>query len=585
MAVRRHITITEEQYRFLSEGINYRNNGDGTLDMTVNTDTTDKANIGGNSVDTRVFGTRKDILHGDGTASKRNATLSQKNTSQRAAIEFYQNVIKFVRNGRKGELEAPQGLDSVTYTAVKKWFDQDYSDNRIIDGATKAINRIQSAGEVTFNKYDRVTSQSNNDNDRLFRYNTGTVPYTNVKYIALFTMTDFNFSDAIKHGKLRQNGNTDELLGITKDQREKSGRTLANIDLTYDQGKHQPNVAGNFSLNGVKDGHYKQQYGYKGEGGYSSVSAFLDKSVMYAASVLKEQGFTPDYIIAAPSSSKFNDYYCQNLSHKLGKEYIRDFFQRNVVNVRFDNNKDPQEMAKQGFSQKDILEFETQVKGVAYGEIAHIISTPIKQLISQYQKYFEGIRTDKGSRSFVDSETVSDCVTIHAYNSILPSLKEGRNDTAVFLAQNFMNSTLKLQRKFNTQYVIAQAINIINKRIGQQAFGAALQQMKQLTEQYVNILSERGYKLQFNTRRFKITHFKKQFRPFLHNVYVVADTQTNKYGELFKRYQNAKFLIFDEDINSGATLKCAIDALNEKLPENSDQNLLCLVNAYSASGY
>ena len=69
------------------------------------------------------------------------------------------------------------------------------------------------------------------------------------------------------------------------------------------------------------------------------------------------------------------------------------------------------------------------------------------------------------------------------------------------------------------------------------------------------------------------------------NVYIVADTNLNNNGELFKRYKNGKFLIFDEDINSGATLKCAIDALQEKLPNANNQNILCLVNAYSASGY
>jgi hypoxanthine phosphoribosyltransferase len=52
-----------------------------------------------------------------------------------------------------------------------------------------------------------------------------------------------------------------------------------------------------------------------------------------------------------------------------------------------------------------------------------------------------------------------------------------------------------------------------------------------------------------------------------------------------KQYRNAKFLIFDEDINSGATLKIVIDALEEKLPENTENNMMCLVNAYSASGF
>jgi hypoxanthine phosphoribosyltransferase len=56
-------------------------------------------------------------------------------------------------------------------------------------------------------------------------------------------------------------------------------------------------------------------------------------------------------------------------------------------------------------------------------------------------------------------------------------------------------------------------------------------------------------------------------------------------GELMKQYRNAKFLIFDEDINSGATLKLCIDALEEKIPDANEKNIMCLVNAYSAKGW
>ena len=43
-------------------------------------------------------------------------------------------------------------------------------------------------------------------------------------------------------------------------------------------------------------------------------------------------------------------------------------------------------MKKQGFSDKDIIEFSTQVKGVAYTEIAHIISQPLRNFIYSNQK-------------------------------------------------------------------------------------------------------------------------------------------------------------------------------------------------------
>ena len=103
-------------------------------------------------------------------------------------------------------------------------------------------------------------------------------------------------------------------------------------------------------------------------------------------------------------------------------------------------------------------------------------------------------------------------------------------------------------------------------------------------KKYSDILKERGYALRFDAKRVKVTQFQKQFRPFLHNVYIIADNYMSN-GQVMKQYQNAKFLIFDEDINSGATLKLCVDALEEKIPNANEQNIMCLVNAYSAHGW
>ena len=579
------IKITTEQYnRYIFEGIDYKKQGTqydaAPIDFSINQDKTDKGNIGKNSVDTRVFGNKQDILHGDGTTSKKTKTLYQQNNSKRSAIKFYQSIINYVTNGRQGEIYTDEYLDKATYTAVMKWFSNNYSDNRIIDGATKALNRIQTEAEPYFQKYDRVNNSDTDD--KIARYNTGIVPSTNIKYIALFSMTDFNFSDAIKHGMLRQNGNTDEILGIDKSQRLGQGRSYDTIGITYD-GKYQPNIAQNFSLNNVQNGHYKQQFGFNGNDGYSSVTQFIDKSILYASYALKQENYNPDFIIAAPSSSKFNDYYCQNLSHKIGKEYIRDFFQRNIVNVKFDDGRDISDMKKRGFSDKDIIEFSTQVKGVAYTEIAHIISQPLRNFIYDNQNYFGNISKVKNSREKANIDDVFDCTMTYAYNTIIENILSNEMDN--YLVKNFMNKSLFLQKPYDSQHLIKQVFSIIKMKIGIKVFNQILLQIQNLTQQYVTQLQERGYKLRFNTKRFKITQFKKQFRPFLHNVYIVADTNLNNNGELFKRYKNGKFLIFDEDINSGATLKCAIDALQEKLPNANNQNILCLVNAYSASGY
>ena len=565
------------------EGVDWSKNDNGSINFSINQNKDNNSNKGKNSVDTRVFGTKDDILRGkiltkNGNESGKSKSLEQNYKSKQAAIQFYQNVIEYVQNGRKGTIEEVPGLDTITLNSVKKWFNRGDSDNKIIDACKKSLNRISSEATQTFMTYNRVSQSHNNDN--VPRYLTGIVPSTNIKYISLFSMTDFNFSDAIKHGTVRQNGNTDQILGIgEKDRRVDANGNLATIDVTYD-GNIKPNIAQNFSLNNVQDKHYKQQFGLNGEGGYSSVSQFLDKSVNYAAYALKQEKFSPDVIVSAPSSSKFNQYYCTNLSNKLGIPYISDFFKRNVINVRYANGED---LLDKGFSPKDVMEFESQAKNIAYNEIAYYVSEPIRNFLKQYETIFNNISLQKHSREKTSMKDVFDCTMIYAYKTIVNSLD---NDlVSGHLCKNFLSNQNKLyQKSYDSSHIFNEVSLRIKTKIGQKVFNQVLMQTKELIEQYSDMLKQRGYKLRFNTKRFKITAFKKQFRPFLTNLYIIADEYMNN-GELLKRYRNAKFLIFDEDINSGATLKIVIDALEEKLPEQSSNNIMCLVNAYSASGF
>lgn len=587
---RKVLKITETQYKtiingldILNEGVDWSKNDNGSINFSINQNKDNNSNKGKNSVDTRVFGTKDDILRGkiltkNGNESGKSKSLEQNYKSKQAAIQFYQNVIEYVQNGRKGTIEEVPGLDTITLNSVKKWFNRGDSDNKIIDACKKSLNRISSEATQTFMTYNRVSQSHNNDN--VPRYLTGIVPSTNVKYISLFSMTDFNFSDAIKHGTVRQNGNTDQILGIgEKDRRVDANGNLATIDVTYD-GNIKPNIAQNFSLNNVQDKHYKQQFGLNGEGGYSSVSQFLDKSVNYAAYALKQEKFSPDVIVSAPSSSKFNQYYCTNLSNKLGIPYISDFFKRNVINVRYANGED---LLDKGFSPKDVMEFESQAKNIAYNEIAYYVSEPIRNFLKQYETIFNNISLQKHSREKTSMKDVFDCTMIYAYKTIVNSLD---NDlVSEHLCKNFLSNQNKLYKKsYDSSHIFNEVSLRIKTKIGQKVFNQVLMQTKELIEQYSDMLKQRGYKLRFNTKRFKITAFKKQFRPFLTNLYIIADEYMNN-GELLKRYRNAKFLIFDEDINSGATLKIVIDALEEKLPEQSSNNIMCLVNAYSASGF
>ena len=94
---------------------------------------------------------------------------------------------------------------------------------------------------------------------------------------------------------------------------------------------------------------------------------------------------------------------------------------------------------------------------------------------------------------------------------------------------------------------------------------------------------ENGYTLNLAQNRFKITEVDKSCRKYLTNVYIISDEVLNKNKELYTQYKNAKYLIFDEDINSGQTMRLTIDALADKTDVSSN-NVMCLVNAYSSSG-
>jgi hypothetical protein len=173
---------------------------------------------------------------------------------------------------------------------------------------------------------------------------------------------------------------------------------------------------------------------------------------------------------------------------------------------------------------------------------------------------------------------------IYAYNTILENMNDGDNVSS-HLVKNFLKEKKKLYSKqYDSKRIFNEVVFRIKTKIGIKVFNSLLMETMNLVLKYSDILKNNGYKLRFNIKKFKITSFKKMFRPFLSNLYIIADEYMSN-GELMNRFKNAKFLIFDEDINSGATLKIVIDALEEKLPEQNSSNLLCLVNAFSNSGF
>lgn len=139
----RRIRITEAQYKILTEGVDWSKNQNGAVNLSINQDKTDRGNRSGkNWVDTRVFGNKNDVLYSDETGRK-SFGLQYKSIAKPSAIEYYKNVINFVKNGRQGTLEVPKDTPKRTITTVNGWFSNGSSDSWIIDAATKAIARTE----------------------------------------------------------------------------------------------------------------------------------------------------------------------------------------------------------------------------------------------------------------------------------------------------------------------------------------------------------------------------------------------------------------------------------------------------------
>lgn len=581
----RSIVVESVNY-VLKEDVTWSKNDDGGIDMSIGHSTTDKDNVGNNKVDTRVFGTKNDVLNGDGT-NNHAVSINDKSQNRNDLITLMRDTITWIETGRKGSFDLNKYNIPLRSRGawVKNIQEQGLSDNDAIAWCNKNIQRVEMEANIMNSKISRLSDKK--ANDKVMRYNIGLVPGTNVRFISMFYMQDFNFSDALKHGTARQNGNTDAILGRNLSDRESKGHESNKIDVTYDGG-HKPNIAQNFSLNGVQDGHYKQQYSYNDDS-YTSVNQFLDKSVMYAANILKEQGYHPDVIIACASSSKFNDYFCTNLSNKLGVPYVREFFKRNVVNVKFDDERDEQDMKRNGCTDAEIDDFKHSVKLFAYREIFYLSTQPLSKFLRANEQYFGNISSKPNSRDKVPFHRIERYLVSNALGNIAANTEGNDAKLTKSVIRTFDSTTnqdfLGVSKK-DTEHVQKQINATITQHGLTKAYYEAIFETEKAMKPFIQQLMEQGYRLALNTpaKQFKITDFDQRFRPYLHKVYVIADGLLNKDNELESRYRNAKYLIYDEDINSGTTLKLTIDAINENIPEHNDNDILCLVNAYSPGG-
>jgi len=408
---------------------------------------------------------------------------------------------------------------------------------------------------------------------------------------------------------MRQNDITDEKLGITQSLRPmnpafKGTGSYRNVPVTYNGMK--PNIQGNFSLNGISgDGDHFNRVSYGvNDSSYHSVAKFIDKSINYAQYALKKENIQADYILAAPSSSQFNVFYAKRLQDKTGIPFINGFFQKRIINVRFDR----EGMEKEGIDPESISAFEKRIKNAAMKEISNGIAAPIKEFIDANWSLFENIAFDvyrpaakRGRKpknyvlspeqkrymtfagSKVQKSQIYQLIATRAFDEVEKIVLQGNsqicdNTTRVILNELGKDFSSKI---FNVETLANDVNNIITRRC-MPSFTAAVQKMTNLVILYHEKLLE-GFTPNFDGTTFKVTKFSKNVRKYLKGAFVIADAQLNKDHKLFKRYAKKKYILFDEDMNSGATLAMLADALMDYGIKEED--ITCLVNGYSSGGF
>ena len=603
-----NIFITEKQFKkilsqSLFEGIEYNRSGDWNVDVNVNSDQSDSGNTG---FDTRLFGTANNILNGDDTRKGKGKIKSFKNKQE--SLSFYINILnelkKWVENGRKEEYFPDiSSLDGISATAIKR--NINLSDEELLQWIDVTLNRISTDAQIGANKYNRAMSA--NSNEKIARYNVGVVPGTNIKVICLFDFNDFNISDILKNGYMRQNNTTDEIFGLNKDNRLatpalKGKASLRNVPVTYNG--ITPDIQGNFSLNGIendKDHFNRVSYGVNDKS-YHSVSKFIDKSINYAQYALKKENIQADFILSAPSSSKFNIYYAKRLQDKTGIPFINGFFSKKLINVHFDRKG----MENEGIDQETINGFENKVKSAGMKEISNSIAAPIKDFVNRNWKLFDNIEFDLYapethagkktkedikkaekystlSGSKIQSNQVYQLIATNAFNSLKQMIEqpgERYDDNTSRVILNELGKELN-SSVFNVDELSKQITNIIYNNCLHD-FTMAIRKMAWLVAEFHNKLLS-GFVPNFDGGNFKVTKFPKNVRKYLKGVFIIADAQLNKDKNLFTRYAGKKYIIFDEDMNSGATLAMLGDTLMDYGIKEGD--ITCLVNGYSSGGF
>ena len=544
--------------------------------------------------------------------------------------EYFDSIQKKISSMFDGSFDWNNILRN-SYSTYSKWKTKYSFDSNFFNRANMAL-------------YDDEGNEVKKPN-KIPRYRVGIVPGTNLKVISVFKFNNFNISDALKNGRFRQDDLTDSLLGITdKSEREIDRKyngafdTMKEIPATYDNGI-TPIIPNNFSYN--QDGNTKIRYGINGTNAngndYNSITQFIDKSIMGAAYALRKENVNPDFIVSVPSSSKFNVYYSKRLSEKIGKPYLEDFFKKNIIGVTIDKS-----IYDSGLPTSAIQELEQQLVSASLNVLSKEITLPIVSFFKRNSRFFENNKSnipldvaiafifDKVYDFIKDYASKSDDLAGDVSSLLISRIKKNVKQHGYYNLNAFteefeyiiQNSNLKEEFdkcisdvltsirskkdeiingvKISKLMSLDKSLNSLYEKLDddlgklhgnnkkdrlfiQNKFNKSLSRLNKKITNIVRLKDEFSFILQewspsVEKKRFKATDVKFNVRPYIENAYVIGDD----YADRFNHFYNRKFVLFDEDMNSGASLKMTAKALENNGVD--EEQITCLVNAYKLEG-
>ena len=211
---------------------------------------------------------------------------------------------------------------------------------------------------------------------------------------------------------------------------------------------------------------------------------------------------------------------------------------------------------------------------------------PIIKFVQEHSDILSNIKTEHYGRINADLNYTTSIITNDICKTLVNECAT-QNKTMVYknIAKSYIKGELMKKQYTNqqAQHIREEVGKAIQLKIGQKVFVELLQQVDAILQQYSDKFVT-GFRINPNSKKFKIVEIEQRFRTCIHDVYVIADKELNQAtNQLLTKYQNANFLIFDDDMNSGATLKIVCNALQEKL-DNADEKIKCLVNGFSLTG-